>query len=136
MKTLKIIWQRLVNEAGSTCPRCQGTHEQIEHAVNKLNATLSPLGIEATLETQSISQTDFLDKPSESNRIWIADKPIEEWLGATTGSSRCCNECGDNDCRTMEVGNQTYEVIPEDLLVRAGLIAATRMMDSTLSGSK
>lgn len=130
MKTLKILWQRLINEAGSTCPRCQGTYEQIEQAAHKLQTALSPLGIEVKLETQTISQTDFLDKPSESNRIWIADKPIEEWLGANTGSSRCCNECGDNDCRTMEVDNQTYEVIPEDLLIKAGLLAAAQIKDT------
>lgn len=127
MKTLKIVWQRLVNEAGSTCPRCQGTHEEIENAVHKLQAALSPLGMKVKLETQTISQTEFLDQPYESNRIWIDGKPIEEWLGATAGSSPCCNECGDNDCRTMEVDNQTYEVIPEDLLIKAGLVAASQI---------
>lgn len=135
MKTLKILWQRLIDEGGSTCPRCHGTHEEIQLAVKKLQAVLKPLDIEPVLTTQEIKMETFLSNPSESNKIWIADKPIEEWLGATTGSSRCCNECGDNDCRTMEVGNQTYEVIPEDLIVRAGMMAATKMMDSD-SGQK
>jgi hypothetical protein len=49
------------------------------------------------------------------------------------GSSRCCEECGDQDCRTIEIGGTTYEVIPEELLLRAGLIAASRLLDPTLS---
>ena len=55
-----------------------------------------------------------------------------DWIKGQTGSSRCCEECGDNDCRTVEVGGKSYEVIPAQLLVRAGLIAASRMLDSTL----
>ena len=51
---------------------------------------------------------------------------------AATGSSPCCNECGDNECRTVEVDGQVHEAIPQELLVRAGLIAASRMLDPTL----
>ncbi len=41
------------------------------------------------------------------------------------------SECGDHECRTVEVGGETYEAIPEQLLVRAGLIAATSMLNPT-----
>ena len=133
MKTLPIVWQRLVNTQGRTCPRCHGTGDEVQRAVDRLKATLEPLGIELILRTTELDEAAFLAEPSESNRIWIAGKPLEEWLEGQTGSSRCCNECGDNDCRTVEVGGRTYEVIPEDLLVRAGVIAATRMLDPTLA---
>lgn len=133
MKTLSIVWQRLVNTQGKTCPRCHGTGDEVQRAVERLKAALLPLGVEPKLETVELSEATFLAQPSESNRLWIAGKPIEEWLDAQAGSSRCCNECGDNDCRTVEVGGKTYEVIPEDLLVRAGVIAATRMLDPTLA---
>lgn len=133
MKTLPIVWQRLVNAQGRTCPRCHATGDEVQRAVERLKAALVPLGIEPVLKTTELDEAAFLAKPSESNRIWIAGKPLEEWLEGQTGSSRCCNECGDNDCRTVEMGGATYEVIPEDLLVRAGVIAATRMLDPTLA---
>ncbi len=133
MRILPIVWQRLVNTQGRTCPRCHGTGAEVLRAVDRLKAALAPLGVEPVLETAELDEAGFLARPSESNRIWIAGKPIEEWLDGRTGSSRCCDECGDKDCRTIEVGAQSYEVIPEALLVRAGLIAATRMLDSTWS---
>lgn len=133
MKTLPIVWQRLVNMQGHTCPRCQGTGDEVARAVGRLKDTLEPLGVEPVLTTTELDETAFLAQPSESNRIWIAGKPLEEWLEGQTGSSRCCNECGDNECRTVEVAGNTYEVIPEDLLVRAAVIAATRMLDPTLA---
>ena len=89
--------------------------------------------IEAELRVTEIDQATFLKAPLHSNQVLIGGQTIEHWLDGQTGSSRCCNECGDNDCRTVEVGGQSYEVIPEDLLVRAGVIAATRMLDPTLS---
>lgn len=133
MKSLPIVWQRLVNTHGRTCPRCHGTGEEVLRAVERLKAALAPLGVEPVLQTVELDEGAFQAEPSESNRIWIGGKPLEEWLEGQTGSSRCCNECGDNDCRTVEVGGKSYEVIPEELLVRAGVIAGTRMLDPTLT---
>lgn len=129
MKCLPIVWQRLVSAAGTTCPRCQGTQDQVLRAVDRLKAALEPMGIRPTLEIRELDQIAFQNRPAESNRIWIAGKPMDQWIEGKVGSSRCCNECGDSDCRTVEVGGATYEVIPEQLLVRAGLIAATSMLD-------
>lgn len=123
MKTLQIVWQRLVY-AGETCPRCAGTGDEVERAVQTLRAQLMPLGIEPVLETRAIDDAAFKANPSESNRVWIAGKPMEEWVSAKVGSSPCCSVCGDNECRTVEVAGASYEVVPEDLLVKAGLIAA------------
>jgi hypothetical protein len=36
MKPLPIVWQRIVSAAGTTCPRCQGTHEEVQRAVARL----------------------------------------------------------------------------------------------------
>ena len=132
MKPLPIVWQRLVNTEGRTCPRCHGTGDEMLGALDRLRAALAPLGVEPQLETVELNEAVFLTRPSESNRIWIAGKPLEEWLGGQTGSSRCCNECGDKDCRTVEVAGQTYEVIPEELIVRAGVIAASKMLNPKL----
>ncbi|WP_404300407.1 DUF2703 domain-containing protein [Alicycliphilus denitrificans] len=132
MKPLPIVWQRLVSEQGSTCPRCHDTGEAVQQAVRQLRQALEPLGIKPELQVQAIDAAAFLRDPLQSNQVLIAGRPMEHWLGAATGSSRCCNECGANECRTVEVDGQVHEAIPQELLVRAGLIAATRMLDPAL----
>ena len=129
MKTLSIVWQRLVNDQGKTCPRCQGTGNAVRRAVERLDNVLKPLGVQPVLECRELAPTAFRDQPEESNRIWVDDQPLEAWLGGQAGASRCCDECGDQDCRTLELEGQCYEVIPEELLVRAGLKAGIRLLE-------
>lgn len=132
MKPMQILWKRLV-KGGETCTRCGDTGRELDAAVVKLAAALRPLGIEPVLETQAIEEDAWRANPPESNRVWIAGKPIEEWLGANVGMSRCCSVCGDSDCRTLEVGGRTYEAIPEELFIKAGLMAASQMIASASS---
>ncbi len=129
MKTLPIVWQRLVIAGGKTCPRCEATHGEILRAVGQLTEVLRPLGIEPTLEIKEIDEDTFMTSPSESNRIWIADRPMEEWLDAKVGSSRCSSVCGEYECRTVEVGTMRFETIPHKLLLKAALIAASSILD-------
>jgi hypothetical protein len=130
MKPLLITWKRLVKD-GETCQRCGSTQQNVLGAITKLDAALRPLGIQPALDTLEIDDASFRADPSESNRIWIAGKPMEEWLGASIGKSPCCSVCGDQPCRTLEVGGNTYEAIPEDLIVRAAVIAASGMIGPT-----
>jgi hypothetical protein len=125
---LPIIWQRLMGPDGKTCDRCEVTHQAIKRAFSTLKETLRPLGIEPILETREIDERSFKANPSESNRIWIAGKPMEEWLGAKVGSSRCCSVCGDSECRTLEVMGTTYEAVPEKLVLKAALIAVNPIL--------
>lgn len=129
MKSLPIIWQRLVSSDGRTCIRCNATYQEVQRAVGKLMEALSPLGIEPTLEIREIDEESFKANPSESNRIWIAGKPMEEWLGARVGSSRCCSVCGDSNCRTVEVAGNIFETIPEKLLIKAALAASSQLLE-------
>ena len=131
MILLPIVWQRLVGPDGKTCDRCQATHKEIKLAVNTLKEALHPLGIEPTLKTRAMDERSFKVNPSESNRIWISGKPMEVWLGAKVGSSRCCSVCGDSECRTVEVGGTTFEAIPEKLFLKAALIASAQLLDPT-----
>ncbi len=131
MKSLPIIWQRLVSSDGKTCDRCNATYQEMEQAVSKLKEALRPLGIEPTLEIREIDEKSFKANPSESNRIWIAGRPMEEWLGARVGSSRCCSVCGESECRTVEVGGTTFEAIPEKLFLKAALVASSQLLDLT-----
>jgi hypothetical protein len=123
MKTLPIVWQRLVTNGG-TCPRCADTRDALHRAVQALAAALAPLDMVPELEEREMDEVSFLAQPSESNRVWIAGKPMEEWLQGSTGSSPCCSVCGDAECRTVAVDGQSFEAIPQELLIKAALIAA------------
>lgn len=136
MKVLPIIWKRLVSSDGKTCDRCNSTNQEMQRAVSKLKEVLGPLGIEPTLETREIDEEEFEANPSESNRIWIAGRPMEEWLGARVGSSRCCSVCGESECRTVEVGGTTFEAIPEELFLKAALVASAQLLAPRLSAAK
>ena len=128
MHPLPIVWQRLVDSSGRTCARCGSTQRALEHSVAKLKSALAPLGIEPTLEIREMSEAAFKSDPSASNRIWIGGQPLEEWLGARTGSSQCCSVCGDSECRTVELGESVFEEIPEELIFQAALAAASRAL--------
>ncbi len=134
MISLPIVWQRLVSADGKTCDRCDATYQAIQRAFNTLKETLRPLGIEPTLETRELDEKSFKANPSESNRIWFAGRPMEEWLGARVGSSRCCSVCGNSECRTVEVAGATFEAIPEKLFLKAALIAAAQLLDPATEG--
>ena len=123
METVEIVWQRLV-VGGQTCGRCGDTGEAVLSAVETLTEALRPLGIEPVLRTVEIDQSSFDESPTESNRILVAGKDLESWVGATTGQSRCCSVCGDHECRTVDVNGIAFEAVPEWLIVKAALLAA------------
>jgi len=135
MSTLNILWQRLVDERGQTCNCCGTTEMAVEEAVQKFKRSLKELDINVVLEKKTLGQSTFLKDPLESNRIWIAGEPLEKWLSASTGWSKCCSTCGDSDCRTMTVDGKTYEAIPTELIVKAGLLAGAQLLHSEPRGS-
>ena len=69
-----------------------------------------------------------------SNRILIEGRSLEDWLGGEVGQSpcgSCCAEIGEEvECRTVKVDGTTYEVIPAELIVRAGLQAASELVQA------
>jgi hypothetical protein len=128
---LAIEWQRLVDQEGETCDRCGGTEKELREGVETLRRSLKPLGIKVTLEKKSMgpeSAKNIID----SNRIMMAGRPLEEWLGAKVGTSECgscCAKIGEKvECRTTTLNGETYEVIPAQLIVKAGLKAASEIM--------
>lgn len=128
MKTLTIAWQRLLDR-GQTCPRCGSTETEVEKAVVLLTQSLAPQGVNVVLEKGEMTAEQFAQNTLKSNSILINGKLLEEWIGGQTGQSQCCDICGPNDCRTMDVGGDVYEVIPADLVVKAGLLAAAQLLD-------
>ncbi len=132
MKALRIKWQRLVYSEDKTCERCGETGQEVRNAIERLKNSLKPLGIEVFLEEKALSIDACAKDISQSNRIWIAERPLEEWLDAKVGKSlcsTCCGELGENvECRTVEIGGKIYEAIPAHLILQAGLLAAAEIV--------
>lgn len=128
MKTLTIKWQRLVDDNDQTCPRCNETGESVKTAFEKLKKALFELGIFVELTENKLDFPIFNQDPLQSNRIWIGDRLLEEWIGGIVGKSKCCDTCGDSDCRTISIGETTYESIPESLIIKSGLLAAAELL--------
>ena len=128
MQTLSIVWQRLLNWQGHTCDRCAATEMALQQAVDTLQTVLAPLQMQVVFRRQMLTLDEFNHDPSASNRIWVAEKPLEEWLAASIGTSPCCSVCGDASCRTLECENMSYEAIPQRLIIKAGLLAAAQFL--------
>jgi hypothetical protein len=129
MKTIKITWQRLVDEQGQTCDRCGGTEQELHKALRFLAKALAPAGIAFALETRAMDDKEFARDPSQSNRLWIDGKPLEKWVQGEAGSSSCCGPCGDSQCRTVTVAGATHETIPAELIIKAALLAVARYVN-------
>ncbi|MFB6075914.1 MAG: DUF2703 domain-containing protein [Candidatus Aenigmatarchaeota archaeon] len=123
--SLNIKWQRLVVE-GETCERCGSTRKEVKEAVDKLKGSLEPLGIDVNFEEESLSEEEFRKDPKSSNEIFIDGKPLEYWLDVDVGESECCDVCGDENCRTVRVNGEEYEVVPRELIIEASLKAASQ----------
>ena len=126
-KTLKIEWQRLMSN-DKTCPRCGTTEEELDIAVSTLKQSLAPLGIEVMVEKKELSVAEFNKAPLQSNRIWINNRPLEDYIGGSVGQSPCCDVCGHSECRTVNIEGQVYETIPSKIIIQAGLVAATQLI--------
>ena len=117
-----------VAEARRTCPRCDGTRQQITRAIARLRDSLKPLAFEPVPEVREIDVATSRKNPGEFNRIWIAGRPMEEWPWATTGSSQCCSVCGDAPCRATELDGTAYEQVPQEVILRGAFMAAFQLL--------
>jgi hypothetical protein len=131
---LKIKWKRLVSK-GETCWRCGSTGEALRKAVSTLKQSLTPLEIEVILEKEELSATEFKKDPLQSNRIWINNRLLEDWIEGKVRHSPCCDVCSPHDCRTVEVEGQIYETIPAEIIIKAGLAAASQLVSPGTSKS-
>ncbi len=131
---LTVNWQRMVSDEGQTCDRCGDTQEELSKAIETLQESLRPLGIEIALVEEALTIEECAADIVQSNRIVIGDRTLEEWLGGEVGQSlcvSCCSVIGEEvECRTVSVDGSTYEVVPAELIVRAGLLAASHMMSA------
>ncbi len=89
METLVMEWQRLVDEQNKTCERCNSTEQEIDKAILSLKQELGPFGIDVSLVKKAIDPEKFKKDALQSNKILVAGRTLEEWLGAETGQSTC-----------------------------------------------
>jgi uncharacterized protein DUF2703 len=122
---LKIRWQRLRDPAGSRCESCLRTLNHVRTASAKLRKACHAFGIEVPPVEVSRAASGAM----ESNRVWINDRPLEQWLGAEVGRSDCRCVCGKHDCRALYLKGRRYEGVPEELLLRAGLTAMLKLLE-------
>ena len=133
MKTIKIVWQRLLDEHGATCDRCGDTEKELDKAVRFLQKSLAPAGVRFAVEKRVMDIKEVAPDPSQSNRIWIDGRPLEQWLGAEVGQSPCCGPCQGMECRTLEAGGAVHETIPAELIIKGGLLAVQRQVQKISS---
>jgi hypothetical protein len=129
---LKVSWQRLVTDAGETCNRCGTTEDEYHRAIVMLRESLRPLGIDVESTEAVLTPEEFVGDTTASNRILVGERTVGEWLGGEAGQSpceSCCSAVGEDvECRTVTVDGTTYEAVPAELIVRAGLAAASELL--------
>ena len=127
-KVLIISWQRLISD-GNTCPRCGSTESELDKAVELLKNTLGSLGVKVRLQKIELTLEEFEKNPIKSNSIYFNGTVLEDLIEAKPGKSQCCDVCGDNECRTLESEGKSYEVIPANIIIKAGLIAGAKIIN-------
>lgn len=126
-RVLTITWQRLLTD-GQTCPRCGATEAAVEAAAAALRQALAPVGVQVVLEKEALDQEAFAGDPLQSNLIRLNGRPLEAWLDLQVGQSPCCGPCGDAQCRTVEADGMVHEAVPAELIIKAGLLAASGLL--------
>ena len=120
-----VSWQRLVL-GNDTCPRCGSTEAELAKALAQLKKALAPKGIDVVLKKTELSLEEFKKDPLRSNSIFFDGIRLEDLVGAATGRNECCGVCGDTECRTVEIGAEVHETVSAELIVKAGMIAASQ----------
>lgn len=122
MKHLEIEWRHLDKE-GNTCSRCADTGVALAEVMESLVTECQPCGCNITFKETKLSETAI----AESNLILINGVPIENIIPYATASTShcasCCElffpDCQTTACRTVVVGEQSYEAIPVSLIRQA-----------------
>lgn len=118
MKKVSIEWRHYDKE-GETCTRCNNTGDNIKSAIKTISNSPELKGVQIDyIETKLEA-----DRMPESNSVLINNLPLEKILNATTSENHChscsCLAGESTNCRTIELKDKIYEVIPEELVIDA-----------------
>jgi len=119
LQSLLIEWRHL-DKDGNTCARCADTGTALDAVVKQLAGECRPRGMDIRFKETRLDE----GRIAESNSVFINGRPIDEILpGANTGMNHCESCCAftgrDMQCRTLTIGGQLWEAIPESLLREA-----------------
>ncbi len=134
MTPLVVEWRHLAVE-GETCERCGGTGANVRAAVEAMAPVLAAQGIELELKEVELPPEEI----AHSNEVLVDGTMIEELIGGETAVSECAS-CGDLvgapcSCRTVKVGDEEHEELPESLIAAAIMTAADRRAGAPTAGS-
>lgn len=116
-QTLTLRWR----PAASDNPNCGVTEQALDQAVRTLTKALKPAGMAVQLG----HITTAAGESSSATDLWINNVPMETWLNAEL---RAPAEGSDGDCPALRVGVESYTKIPAELIVKAGLTAAGKLL--------
>ncbi|WP_440949712.1 DUF2703 domain-containing protein [Methanosphaerula subterraneus] len=126
MTRLVVEWRHLAVE-GKTCERCGSTGANLRAVVAELTPVLGVRGIALELQEELLSPEEI----TRSNEVLVGGTPIEELVGgraAATACPSCSTLVGiPCSCRTVRVGDEEFEELPESLIAAAILKAADRL---------
>lgn len=118
MKHLEIEWMHYDKE-GETCTRCNNTGDNVKAALKSISKDKN---FKDTIITYKETKLDA-DKMPESNTVLINGIKLETILNATASENFChscsCLAGAGSNCRTIVRDGQSYEAIPEEMILEA-----------------
>ncbi len=125
MTPLIVEWRRLA-VGGETCDRCKTTGKNVRAAVEAMRPVVVAQGIELELREVELPP----DEIAHSNEVLVDGTLVEELVGGMAAVSDCPS-CGDLvgvpcSCRTVTVGDEVHEELPESMIAAAIMTAADR----------
>lgn len=135
VQSLTIAWHKVSGDDGGICELSTATQLTVDQASQELRRMLADEGIEIAVRTLTPEKVEGGE--CLCNRVLIQGRFVDEWLGAKlvkTACSGCPNQkacaksagsgssCGGQ--YAMIHGGKTYTVLPADIIVAAGMIAA------------
>ena len=124
MTTLEIEWRHL-DKNGRTCLRCSDTLQSLQQVIKQLAAECEPHGVDIVYRETKLP----VEQLSKSNLILFNGIPLEAALPGASASESECQSCGDlcgepSFCRTVSVGERSFEAIPAALIRQAACAVA------------
>jgi hypothetical protein len=139
--TLTIAWHKVSDADGSICDLSTATEQSIEQASLELTRTLAPHGVKVEVKTLTPEKVE--GSTCLCNRVLIQGRYIDEWLDAEVVKAPCSGCPNQSGCAgsgsacagqtAMVHQGITYNIVPANLIVMAGMVAAADLTGEPIS---
>jgi hypothetical protein len=119
---LVIRWQNAPCQSTDPCEACLTGPQEIRSACERLRSALALLNIKVMLDEQTVAAGESV--------LLINGRGIEQWLGGKLVKRQCAScQNGNSDTKVyaLELDGSVYEAISSDMIIRAGLLAASEI---------